>query len=48
MMIIRETKNGKVFTCKAIHVEYKNVSFNLSNIQFQDFSKYLNKLDGLE
>lgn len=51
MKIIRETPNGKVFTCDkcdTIHIEYKNLNFNLTEIQFNDYSKYLNQLDGLE
>ena len=51
MKTIKETNNGRVFMCgkcDALHVEYKNLNFNLTNKQFNDFSTYLNDLDGME
>jgi len=49
MKIINKTANGKIFKCKhceAIHVEYKNFNFNLTERQLVHFTKYLSELDG--
>ncbi len=49
MMMINETRNGKVFQCKdcsRIHIEFLNLNFNLSPGQFRQFSKYIHNLDG--
>lgn len=51
MKILKTTTNGKIFTCgkcNAIHIEYKNINFNLSKDQFLEYAKYLNKLNGSE
>ena len=51
MKTIKETTNGRVFICgkcDAIHIEYKNLNFNLTVKQFKEYSIYLNDLDGLE
>jgi hypothetical protein len=49
--IINQTDNGKVFlcdTCNAIHIEYKNLNFNFSSIQFKNFVNYMSRLKGEE
>jgi len=46
--IINRTQNGQVFRCskcKAIHIEYKNLRFNFSVQQFDNFADYLSKFD---
>ena len=46
---INKTQNGQIFKCdkcNAIHIEYKNLNFNLSDEQFEHFSEYITKLDG--
>lgn len=51
MKTINKTTNGKVFTCgkcNAIHVEYKNINFNLSKTQFKEYANYLQELNGQE
>jgi hypothetical protein len=49
--ILYETKNGKVFKCghcDKIHIEYKNLNFNFTEEQFNEFSDYLFTIDGWE
>lgn len=49
--LIRKSANGKVFRCDRcnnIHVEYKNLSFNLNEKQYRDFVNKLLELDGKE
>ena len=49
MILINKTINGQIFkcdSCEAIHIEYKNLSFNFSVQQFDNFADYLSKLDG--
>ena len=48
---INKTQNGQVFKCdkcNLIHIEYKNLNFNFTIKQFDDFADYLSKLDGEE
>lgn len=50
-IILKQTANGKVFkceTCNLIHIEFKNLNFNFSEFQFEHFSDYIQKLNGLE
>ncbi len=49
MKLISTTTNGQVFkcdSCKAIHIEYKNINLNFSEKQFKRFADFLNTLDG--
>ena len=49
MILINKTINGQIFkcdSCEAIHIEYKNLCFNFSIQQFDDFADYISKLDG--
>ncbi len=49
--LIGKTTNGKIFKCpkcNAIHIEYKNLNFNLSEQEFERFSRYIHSLDGKE
>lgn len=49
MILINKTVNGQIFkcdSCEAIHIEYKNLSFNFSIHQFDSFADFLSKLDG--
>lgn len=51
MIIISKTSNGKIFKCSkcnAIHIEFKNLNFNLNEIEFKRFAHYIQKLDGEE
>ncbi|ALO17341.1 hypothetical protein L21SP5_03744 [Salinivirga cyanobacteriivorans] len=51
MEIISQTINGKIFkctSCSAIHIEYKNINFNFSQIQYNHFKKIILKIDGKE
>lgn len=51
MKTIKETTNGRVFMCNkcdAIHIEYKNLNFNLSAKQYKDYSAYIINLNGQE
>ena len=44
-----KTQNGQIFKCEKcnlIHIEYKNLNFNFTLKQFNDFTQYLSKLDG--
>lgn len=48
MVIINETSHGKVFkcsTCHKYHVEYKNINFNFSEEQLEQFIDYLGTFD---
>ncbi len=47
-MVINHTINGKVFKCSkcnAIHIEYKNLNFNFSESDFEDFVMFFEELD---
>jgi len=49
--LIGKTSNGKIFKCSkcnAIHVEFRNLGFNLSEKQFPSFVKSILELDGAE
>ena len=49
MIQINKTQNGQIFKCNMcdkIHVEYKNLCFNLTIKQFDNFADYMSKLDG--
>ncbi len=49
MTLIGTSTNGQVFkceSCKAIHIEYKNINLNFSEKQFKYFVEHLNTLDG--
>jgi len=51
MEVLIETQNGKIFKCvkcEAIHVEYKNLNFNLKEEDFWKFASYIQNLDGEE
>ena len=51
VQLIGKTANGKIFKCdkcNAIHVEFKNLGFNLSEKQFPLFVESILELDGLE
>lgn len=48
MNIIKETMNGRIFKCNkcnAIHLEYKNLNFNFSEKDFNNFIKYFQEID---
>jgi len=49
--VFAQTKNGKIFKCQkcsAIHIEYKNLNFNLKEQEFERFANYIRGLDGKE
>ncbi|PIF05676.1 MAG: hypothetical protein CSA36_05740 [Draconibacterium sp.] len=49
--LISKTANGKIFKCNkcnAIHVEFKNIAFNLNKKQFSSFVDSILDLDGTE
>ncbi|WP_321290609.1 DUF6686 family protein [uncultured Sunxiuqinia sp.] len=51
IQLIGKTANGKIFKCdkcSAIHVEFKNMGFNLSEKQFPYFAESILDLDGNE
>lgn len=51
MTIINKTPHGQIFRCgkcNAIHIEFKNLNFNLSQRQLDQFTRYLNNLNGPE
>ena len=46
--IISEIENGQVFLCpicRLVHFEYKNISFNFTNIQFENFVEYFSEIN---
>lgn len=50
-IIIKQTKNGKVFKCSKcnlLHVEFKNLNFNFTPAQYKQFAVYIQNLDGAE
>lgn len=47
--ILSITENGKVFLCprcKLIHFEFKNLSFNFTETEFDYFRDYFEKING--
>ena len=51
IQLIGKTANGKIFKCdkcSAIHVEFKNMGFNLSEKQFPSFAESILDLDDAE
>ncbi len=45
--LFSKTKNGKVFLCSKcneIHIEFNNLNFNFSDIEYKHFSNYFLKL----
>jgi len=43
------TENGKVFTClkcNKIHIEFNNLNFSFSEIEYKSFKEYVLKLNG--
>ena len=47
--LINRTRNGQVFmcsTCKKIHIEFKNLNFNFTEEQYDEFSAYIQDLNG--
>lgn len=49
MQPINKTTHGKVFkcyTCKKIHIEYKNLNFNFEEEEYEEFATYIQDLDG--
>jgi hypothetical protein len=51
IQLIGKTANGKIFKCdkcSAIHVEFKNLAFNLSEKQFPSFVEGILDIKGAE
>lgn len=49
MKILVQTENGKIFKCSkcnAIHIEYKNLNFNLKEKEFKKFVRYVKEING--
>ena len=49
--IIKQTENGKVFKCSKcnlLHVEFKNLNFNLTLAQYKHLADYIQNLNGSE
>ncbi len=49
--VISKTANGQVFKCSKchkIHIEYKNLNFNLSEEEYKNFVNYINSISGKE
>lgn len=49
--IIKRTKNGLLFycnSCNLIHLEFKNLNFNFSEKQMDQFTDYIQKLNAKE
>ncbi len=47
--IISQTENGQVFRCpkcRLIHFEYKNLNFNFTNNEYNNFANYILNLEG--
>ncbi len=48
MTLINKTKHGRIFkcsSCSAIHVEFKNINFNLKPKQFRDFADFISDIN---
>lgn len=51
MDFISKSQNGQIFKCdkcNLIHIEYKNLNFNFTLKQFNDFANYLAKIYGVK
>jgi len=49
MKVLSRTQNGQIFLCNAcllLHVEFKNLSFNFTEEQFNNFIQYIQNLNG--
>lgn len=47
--VMNQTENGKVFRCSGcnkIHIEYKNLNFNFSEDEYENFINYFKELNG--
>jgi hypothetical protein len=49
MEILIQTETGRIFKCsqcEAIHIEFKNLNFNLKEREFWKFAQYILDIDG--